>query len=366
MNKKLFSVFGILLVFSLLLGACGSSSAEASVAENFVLEPAKEIVFYNWSEYIDPEIYALFEQETGIKVVEDNFSSNEEMLVKLQTGSQDYAIIVPSDYAVSILKDKGLILPLEQENVPNLVNLSMQFQQLPYDMGNQYCAPYLWGSTGIGYVADKVEKPQSWSVFFDDAERAKYSGRMTMLDDLRETFAAALIYLGYDINTTNRAQLKEAQELLIGAQRDLAGYDSERYDDALASGENLVAHGWSGDFLMAQEENPQIAFTIPQEGGVMWVDNLCIPASVSAEEKLAAEMFINFLLRADIGAMLAEYNQDASPNEAAEALLSEEFLTNPAIYPPKDVLEKLQYIHPLNEQTEAIYQDMWLEIKSAK
>ncbi len=363
MKKKSFFLF--FFVFALVLSACGTSSGMNS-AKNSSAEPAREIVFYTWSEYIDPDIYMLFEEETGIKVVEDNFSSNEEMLAKLQKGTQDYAIIVPSDYSVSILKEKGLIAQLAMENIPNLVNLSDEFQKLPYDMGNRYCVPYTWGSTGIGYLAGEVEKPQSWAVFFDDEERAKFSGRITMLDDMREAFAAALIYLGYDVNTSDIAQLREAKNLLESAQADLAGYDSERYDDDLAAETTVIAHGWSGDFLMVQSENPRVAYTVPQEGGVIWVDNLCIPATADSETKMAAEMFIDFLLRPDIGAMLAEYTQNASPNKAAEALLGEDFLSNPAIYPPKDVLKKLQYLHVLEEKTDILYQEMWNEIKSSK
>jgi spermidine/putrescine-binding protein len=362
---KKFSFFVLLLALSLILAACGASPSEGDTAKP-TLEPAKEITFYNWSEYIDPQIYTVFEKETGIKVVEDNFSSNEEMLAKLQTGSQHYAVIVPSDYMVTIMIEKNLLSPLTQENVPNLVNLSDKFQNLPYDTGNRYCVPYLWGTTGIGYLEGKAEKPTTWGVFFDETQRAKTAGQMTMLDDARESFATALIYLGYDINTTDSTQLAEAKELLLQAQADLSGYDSERYDDSLAAEENIIAHGWSGDFLMMQEINPNISFTIPREGGVIWVDNLCIPSSATAEEQLAAEMFINFLLRGDIGAMIAEYNQDASPNTAAETLLEEEFLTNPAIYPPKNVLEKLQYIRPLGDEMDAVYQQMWQEVKSGK
>jgi spermidine/putrescine transport system substrate-binding protein len=185
-----------------------------------------------------------------------------------------------------------------------------------------------------------------------------------MLDDVREAFAAALAYKGYDINTTDEAQLEEAKQLLIQAKAGLAGYDSDTYEDLLASGENLMAHGWNGDFLVAQETNDKIAYTIPQEGGVVWVDNICIPSTVSPEEKMAAEMFINFLLTPEMGAKLSEYNYYASPNKAAEALLGEDFLNDPAVYPPQEVLSKLQYIHPVGE-AESVYQRLWDEVKSA-
>jgi spermidine/putrescine-binding protein len=172
------------------------------------------------------------------------------------------------------------------------------------------------------------------------------------------------VYLGYDINTTDEAQLNEAKDALIRAKAGLAGYDSDTYEDLVAAGENLMAHGWNGDFLVAQEDNENVAFVVPEEGGVIWVDNICIPAAASPEEKLAGEMFINFLLRPDISAMLSNYNYYASPNAAAEELLDEEFLNDPTVYPPAEVISKLQYIKPVGE-AESIYQRLWDEVKSA-
>ena len=329
------------------------------------VEPAKEIVIYNWSEYMDPEIYNQFEQEFGIKIVEDNFSNNEELLAKLQGGAAGYSLIVPSDYTVSIMIEENMLAKLDHNNIPNLSNLAPRFQEVPYDPGNVYCSPYQWGTTGIGYNSAEVDEPTSWAAIFEPDPNAPYYGRYTMLDDTREGFAAALVYLGYDINTTDDAQLQQAKELLIQAKPGLAGYDSDTYEDLLASGENLLAHGWNGDFLVAQEQNEDIAYVVPQEGGVIWVDNICIPSTTTPEQKLAAEMFINFLLRPEISAMLSEFNYYASPNAAAEDILGEDFTSDPAVYPPDEVLEKLQYIKPVGE-AESTYQRLWDEVKSAQ
>lgn len=329
------------------------------------LQPATEIVMYNWSEYIDPAIYDMFEEEYGIKILEDNFSNNEELLAKLQGGATGYSLIVPSDYTVSIMIEEGMLAELDHNNIPNLNNLSDRFRELPYDPGNKYCAPYQWGTTGIGYIDGEVEEPTSWAVLFEPDPGSPQYGRTTMLDDVREGFAAALIFLGYDINTTDEGQLQEAKQLLVNAREGLAGYDSDTYEDLLASGENLMAHGWNGDFLVAQEENEGISYVVPQEGGVIWVDNICIPATVSSEQKLAAELFINFLLRADIGAMLSEYNYYASPNAAAEAELGEEFLSDPAVYPPQEVMDRLQFIRPVGE-AESLFQRLWDEVKTGQ
>jgi len=389
-NAILFWI-ALMLVASLLLGACGGGAAptevppeppvetEAPAVEmteepaaemteeptTGELEPASEIIIYHWSEYIDPEIYTMFEEENGIRVVEDNFSNNEELLAKLQGGAAGYALIVPSDYTVSIMIEEGMLAELNHDNIPNLSNLAPRFTELPYDPGNKYCVPYQWGTTGIGYMSSEVDEPTSWAAIFEADPEAAYYGRFTMLDDTREGFAAALVYLGYDINTTDETQLNEAKDLLIKAKAGLAGYDSDTYEDLLASGENLLAHGWNGDFLVAQEENEDIAYVMPQEGGVIWVDNICIPVTASEAEKLAAEYFIDFLLRDDIGAMLSEYNYYASPNAASEEMLGEEFTSDPAVYPPAEVLERQQFIRPVGE-AESLYQRLWDEIKAAQ
>ena len=389
-NAILFWI-ALILVASLLLGACGGGAApteappeppaetEAPAVEmteepaaemteeptTGELEPASEIIIYHWSEYIDPEIYTMFEEENGIRVVEDNFSNNEELLAKLQGGAAGYALIVLLDYTVSIMIEEGMLAELNHDNIPNLSNLAPRFTELPYDPGNKYCVPYQWGTTGIGYMSSEVDEPTSWAAIFEADPEAAYYGRFTMLDDTREGFAAALVYLGYDINTTDETQLNEAKDLLIKAKAGLAGYDSDTYEDLLASGENLLAHGWNGDFLVAQEENEDIAYVMPQEGGVIWVDNICIPVTASDAEKLAAEYFIDFLLRDDIGAMLSEYNYYASPNAASEEMLGEEFTSDPAVYPPAEVLERLQFIRPVGE-AESLYQRLWDEIKAAQ
>jgi spermidine/putrescine-binding protein len=286
------------------------------------------------------------------------------MLAKIQGGGGDYDLIVPSDYTVAILIEEGLVAELDHDNIPNLENLRDDMRNVPYDPGSRYCVPYQWGTTGLGYLSSMMDEPTSWSVLFEPDPDAPYFGRTTMLDDPREAFAAALVYLGYSINTTDEAQLEEAKQLLINARPALYSYDSDLFEDLLAAEESVMAHGWNGDFLVAQEENETVAYTIPQEGGVIWIDNVCIPASVTPERKKAAEMFINFLLRPDIGAMISEYNYYASPNAAAEAELGPEFTEDPAVYPPDEVLTKLQYIEPVGE-FESVYQRMWDEVKSA-
>jgi spermidine/putrescine-binding protein len=364
-SKALLLVSLLIMLLSACAGGTDTPPANGETTDNGEsLEPAGEIVLYNWTDYMNPDILESFADETGITIIEDYFSSNEEMIAKLQGGATGYALIIPSDYAVTILKEQGLLARLDQSNLPNLKNLSDQFRNNDIDPGNEHCVPYQWGTTGVGYDSELIETPSSWAAIFEANPDSPQWERMTMLDDAREGFAAALFYLGYDINTTDETQLQEARDLLIQIKPGLAGYDSDIYEDLVASGENLVAHGWNGDFLMAQEENENVDYVIPTEGGVIYMEAVCIPLSASPEEKLAAEMFINYLLRGDIGAELSEYIYYGTPNAAAQEFLSEEYKSNPLINPPQEVLERLVFIQALGE-FDAVYTRLWDEVKAA-
>ena len=367
-------VFASILVLTLLAGlaGCGSTPAPAAPTaappeEGPPPEPtspplAEELHVYNWSEYIDPEIYDEFEQEFGVRVIEDTFSSNEDLLAKLQAGATGYDIIVPSDYMVTIMRELELLAELDYENIPNFENIDPKFLDPPYDPGNTYCVPYQWGTSGIGYDSEVFdEAPDSWAYLFDPEMAGPYANKMSMLNDTREAFAAALKYLGYSLNTTEQQELEEAKQLLIEQKEWVSTYDSEGFEDLLAAGETMLAHGWSGDFFAAAEEAEQIWYVIPEEGGVIWTDNLCIPDS--APEKYTAEVFIDYLLRPEVGAKITNYTWYGSPNQASEEYIDAEILEEPAIYPPPEVMEKLEFIRDVGETT-AVYERMWTEIKT--
>ena len=182
-----------------------------------------------------------------------------------------------------------------------------------------------------------------------------------MLNDPREAFAAALKYLGYSLNTTDEQELEEAKQLLIEQKAWVSTYDSEGYEDLMAAGETVMAHGWSGDFFMAAEEAEQIWYVIPEEGGVIWTDNLCIPKSAANQH--TAEVFINYLLRPEVGAKITNYTWYGSPNKASEEFIDTEILEEPAIYPPPEVMDKLEFLRDVGEAT-GIYDRMWTEIKT--
>ena len=346
----------MILVLAVVAVACGSGDGDGEQ------DLAQELHIYNWSEYIDPEIYEEFEQEFGVKVIEDTFASNEDLLAKLQAGATGYDIIVPSDYMVSIMYELELLAEINYDNIPNFENIAATFKDPPYDPGNKYSVPYQWGTTGIGYNAELFEDPpSSWAYLFDPAVAGEYAGRMSMLNDSRETIGAALKYLGYSINSTNEQELEEAKQLLIQQKEWVSAYDSDGFEDLLAAGEVDIGHGWSGDYFAAAEEAEQVWYIIPEEGGVIWTDNLAIPKS--APSQYTAEVFINYLLRPEVGARITNYTWFGSPNQASEEFIDAEILEEPAIYPPSEVMDKLEFIRDVGEAT-SLYDRIWTEIKT--
>ena len=340
-----------LVVLSIIsVGACTGTQA-----------PQKLHLFI-WANYIDPEVYKLFESEFGVKIVEENFDSNETLRSKLQAGVTGYDIIVPSDYTVEVLIRQGLLAELDLSKIPNAQNISRRFRGLYYDPHNRYSIPYLWGTTGIGYNAQKLDPPPtSWADLFEPAHLERYKNRVSMLDDPRETIGAALKYLGYSVNSTDPHQLEAAKNLLLAQKPYLARYDSETYDDFLLTGDLVIAHGWSGEFAKARLENPDLRYIIPQEGGVIWADNLAIPKSSTRID--LAHTFIDFLLRPQINAKIVNFLRYPSTNDAAKAYILPEIANDPAIYPPDEILEKLEWIRDLGEAV-ALYEAVWDEVKS--
>lgn len=358
----------VILALALVGAACGddASGAQGLADECALGETDGALNLYNWTEYIPTgsvaeeaevtDLLAVFEDEFGVDVVLTEYDSNETMLAQIEAGV-GYDLVVPSDYMVSIMKDAGLLVKLNQSAIPNMSNIADEFTDLPYDSGNQYSAPYQWGTTGIGYLYGAIddENGVSWGVIFDPEQADVNTGFISLLDDERETMGAALIYLGYSINTLDEAEVDEAAQLISDTRVRLAAFNSSGYWDLLTSGETVVSQGWNGDFLFAYDEAStddydayeDYGYAIPTEGAAAWVDTIAIPSTV--EHPCSAHTFINFLLDPFYGAELTNYNYYASPNAAAEEFIWEEILTWDAIYPPPDVVARLEFFEDLGD-----------------
>jgi len=338
----------LLLLF---LSGCGPQSGSTGTASTLNL--------FIWEEYLDPEVKEDFRKETGIRIIESNFGSNEDMLAKLQAGAS-FDVIVPSDYMVQVMRRMNLLHPLDHAQIPNSSNLDDWFHRFKYDPKHQHSIPFQWSTTGIAYNKKQVSPaPDSWAYLFDPVKAAPFKGRISLLNDPREVIGAALLHLGHPLNSTDPAHLARAEALLRAQKPFIAKYDSESFEDSLAAAETVIAHGWSGEIAVAQTENPDIAFVLPKEGAIVFVDNLAIPAS--AKNKDAAHRFINYLLRPEVAAKIANYTLYGSANKAALPLIDEEVKNGPGFLHPDNV--PLHEIEDLGEAT-ALYDQLWTRLKA--
>lgn len=343
-------LFLSLAVSALVLSGCGRGGDASS----------KVINLFIWEEYMDPEVLAEFEAETGIRVVESNYASNEDLLAKLQVGGGGYDVIVPSDYMVQIMVKAGLLAQLDRSRLPNLSHLAPRFAAPDFDPGLDHSVPYLWGTTGIAYnEAEVPDPPLTWKAFLDPEVIGPHRGRISLLNDARETLSIALLSLGYSVNTDDAGQIEEARDLLLKVKPLVAKFDSESFEDSLAAGETILAQAWSGDTAIAQDENEDLRYLIPQEGSLMFVDAMAIPATSKKADE--AHLLIDFLSRPEIAARLAEYTYYATPNKSALPLISEEVRAMAPFTVDEDA--RLFFLQDLGEGNE-LFNRAWMEIKA--
>jgi len=346
MNRNILKTIGTALLLAAATLGCG---------------PRKPVLhIYTWSDYVKPELIRRFQRENNCRVVIDTYDSNEAMYAKLQAGATGYDLLFPSSYMAKIMHEQGMLQDLNHDALPNLSNLDPDYLDMAADKTMRFSVPYTATITCLGYLGSRVEEVEpSWGML----GREDLRGRMTMLDDYRETIGAALKFLGYSLNTLEDAELEEAKQVVLGWKRNLAKFENEQYKTGLASSEFLLVHGYSGDLMQVQEENDDIEIIVPREGTALSFDDMVIPAS--AKEVDLAHRFINFILEPDVAAELTEYIYYLCPNRPSYELLSEEIREDPILFPPPEVVAKLEMIDDLGEFN-AKYTRLWDEIKAGE
>jgi spermidine/putrescine-binding protein len=315
-----------------------------------------DLLLYNWSEYMDPDLLAAFADEYGVSAQEDNYTSNEALLAQIRAGGADYDVIIPSDYMVAIMIEQGLLLELDRDALTNLGNLDPAFVDPPYDPESRFSVAYQWGTTGLGLDLEAVgDDPEpTWGWLFDPELAGDL--RVSMLDDPRETMGAALYYLGYDANTTDEAELEEAAALIEAAGDWTRTYTSDQFSELLLAGETDIGHGYSGNFIDNFGDDERYAYVIPEEGATVWTDNMAILADTPSP--CTAHTFIDFILDAENGAQLSNWTYYATPNEAALEFLDEELRDDPMVFPSDELWERLTFLENTGE-AEILYTDLF-------
>ncbi|MCE4599842.1 MAG: spermidine/putrescine ABC transporter substrate-binding protein [Desulfurococcales archaeon] len=309
----------------------------------------KELRVLNYSEYIDPDVLKLFEDETGIKVIYDEYEAAEEAWPKLKAGGAGYDLIIIAHTHVKLAVEQGLLRKIDKDKIPNLVNLDPRIASHPADPNQDYAIPYMWGTTGIAYVSTCVDNPPTtWREFLDPEYLKAFDGKVSLLPEFTDVVEAAMIALGIDPSVRenwNSETAARVEELLSAVKPYLAGfYGASEYMPALANEQICLAQAWNGDVLVVQEENENVGYINPSDGAIFWVDFMVIPRD--AENIDAAYEFINFLLKPEIAARNVKFVWYAASikkdlliryaeNTGDEELL--EILNDPAVYPPDDI-----------------------------
>lgn len=317
---------------------------------------------YNWEDYISQDALDLFEAETGVKVNMMNFTTNEDMMVQVRNSPTSFDVIFPSDYCIERLITEGLLEEINFDNVPNLSYIDPNLMNPGYDSQNKFSVPYMWGTVGILYNTTMVDAPiTSWGDLFSK----KYFNNVFMMDSIRDCMGIALKYLGYSMNTRDPLEMNAAKELLIQQKRDgiVKAYQVDETKDKMVAGEAALALMWSGDAQYSIDLNEDLAYVVPMEGSNIWVDAMVIPKG--ARNKENAEIFINFMCRPDVAQMNCNEIWYSSPNPEAVQLMGDEYINNLTMNPTQDIVDRCEFFNDI-EDVIAIYNAMWLEIKSIK
>ncbi len=369
MRKHIIGAAAAALFAACFAGGCQPSqepSGNGSAPEN-------SLYVYNSGEYIDENVIAMFEEETGIQVVYDVFETNEEMYPVIQAGGVKYDAVCPSDYMIQRMLENGMLSEIDFSHVPNISQIGSEYMEMAksFDPENKYAVPYCWGTVGILYNVQRFEElgipaPTRWSDLWNPALKDE----LLMQNSVRDAFMVALKDLGYSLNSTDEGQLRQARDLLIEQKPLVQAYVIDQVRDKMINAEAAAGVIYSGEMLFIQEQVKELGlgydleYVIPEEGTNIWIDAWVIPAN--AQHKENAEKWINFLCRPDIAKMNFDYITYPTPNTGAFQLLDQEIQDNKAVFPDMDFLAGSETYQYLGQDTEALYNEYWKEVKAAR
>ncbi|CAA6828364.1 MAG: ABC transporter, periplasmic spermidine putrescine-binding protein PotD (TC 3.A.1.11.1) [uncultured Thiotrichaceae bacterium] len=319
----------------------------------------EKVIVYNWSDYIPEGVLDSFTEETGIKVEYSTYNNNEIMYQKLKLlKGRGYDILVPSTSLVDRMRNEGLIQPINHTKLENFKLLNPSLLNKFYDPNNEFSIPYLWGSTGIAVNAKKIdpEKVQSW----EDLWHVQWRNQILLTDDMRDAFDIALKVNGHSINTTIPEEIKQAFEKLRSLMSNVKMLSVEPRIP-FQSGDINLGVIWNGEAVTAHADQSSVQYIYPKEGASFWVDSFVIPARAMNVEN--AHKFIDYMLRPDVAARCVEDLGYATPNLAAKALLDKKTRENPTIFPPYDVLKKVEFKRDIGKAME-LYMLYWGKLKT--
>ena len=357
MKKIVSFVLAVCLAFGSLLAGCGGGEDDVT------------LYVYNWGQYIAEgdegslDVIAAFEDRyPNIHVQYSTYDSNEIMYSKLSNGGSTVDVIFPSDYMVGRMRQEGMLMELNFDNIPNYQYIDDSFKNMSYDPENKYSVPYTWGTVGIIYNSKFVDEADvtGWELLWNE----KYADKILMFDNSRDAFGIAQYLLGYDVNTTDEAQLRECAAKLMEQKPVVQQYVMDQIFDSMENEEAWIAPYYAGDYLTMAEENPDLKFYRPAHQGFnIFVDAMCIPTC--CKEKEAAELFINFLCDPEISGQNMDYLGYSVPASASKAYMDPVVTEDPVAYPSSDMLEKATSFNFLPEETARLMESLFMEARNS-
>ena len=375
MKKRVFAIStASLTAASVLLSGCGASGNTGTSGTDSAASGSAdggELYVYNWGEYIDEDVISQFEEETGITVVYDLFETNEEMYPVIEAGAVNYDVVCPSDYMIQKMRENDLLAELNFDNIPNIDQIDPAYMEMSqaFDPKNKYSVPYCWGTVGILYNTKLLDElgvpaPTKWADLWDE----RLSGEILMQDSVRDAFMVALKKDGYSMNSESKDELEQAKQELIDQKPLVQAYVIDQVRDKMIGGEAAVGVIYSGEMLYIQDEvaslglDYDLEYVIPEEGTNLWLDSWVIPKN--AKNKENAEKWIDFMCRPEIAKANFEYITYPTPNKGAFELLDEDMQNNKAVFPDIDSLKDSEVYQYLGDDTDAIYNELWKEVKA--
>ena len=345
-----------LLILSL-LAACQSTAQSTPVAA----QPSETLVYCAWPGYMPQAVLDAFTAESGIKVDYQAYGSQEENIAQIKAGKTCDVVVIGNELIPSLLAD-GMLAEIDYHHVANFKNISANFRDLAYDPGNKHTIPFNWGTTGLLYRQDLIAKPvMRWADLWD----TRYAGKVAIWALRQPLLPIALKRLGYSVNSEKPEELEQALKSLLELKKNVIFLDLNEASSTptLIKGQAILTYGWAYDALTSQKQAKHIAYVLPEEGSILWGDNLVIIAK--SRHKTAAEAFVNFVLRPEIGAQIVNGIFYANANEAARPFIKPELLKNPLIFPAAEALKNAEIMLPPSPHGKQLRDAIWEKFMAA-
>ncbi|EFQ49198.1 ABC transporter substrate-binding protein [Lactobacillus iners] len=349
----------VLAAITIILVCLGLQILADKLNNSGVSSGSKDLIIYNWGDYIDPKLLKKFEKQTGYHVIYETFDSNESMYTKIKQGGTAYDICIPSDYMVSKMKESHLLKKINLRNIANIKNIDPQFMNQSFDYGNKYSIPYFWGTLGIIYNDKFVKKGEI--KHWNDLWKSKFKHQILLVDSARDIMGLSLISMKNSVNSQDSLKLKLAKTKLDALGSNVKAIIADELKMYMIRNEASIGVTWSGEARTMLNENPHLHYVVPSEGSNLWLDNIVIPKT--AKNQAGAYAFINFMLDPKNAAQNAKYIGYATPNMLAKKLLPDSIKKDRQFYPATSTMKHLQVFKNLRSEKIQEYNDLFLEFK---